>query len=254
MQIVIPGNPVPKARHRHAERKRTNPFERKNKRFNRLIIYDPQDKQKKFVSKQIKAQLNAYFDSENKEIVKKASDLSFARSFVLEVCTYHPIPVSDSKAEKNLKLWGLRPHNIKPDGSNLLKFIEDCANKILYKDDCQIVKGSFFKKYSNNPRTEINIMPIESHEDKEMESILGIYGPVEISQLSFDCEKLCKACAAIENDANHYLNLKTIALIISRIAESNADLLQKVTKKSPRYFEKELERGERLNNFKKENS
>jgi Holliday junction resolvase RusA-like endonuclease len=37
---------------------------------------------------------------------------------------------------------------VRPDGSNVLKIIEDGLNGIAYHDDSQIVKGSFLKVYA----------------------------------------------------------------------------------------------------------
>lgn len=48
-------------------------------------------------------------------------------------------------------------HIYKPDIDNLDKWILDCANSILYKDDCIICSLSVNKRYSSKPRTEITI-------------------------------------------------------------------------------------------------
>jgi len=51
-------------------------------------------------------------------------------------------------------------HKIKPDLSNLVKFIEDVATNILYKDDCLIAKIIATKVYDENPRTEFTLQRI----------------------------------------------------------------------------------------------
>jgi len=57
-----------------------------------------------------------------------------------------------------------KPHIFKPDLSNLIKFIEDVAQGIIYKDDC-IIASVFAKKiYDNNPRTEFTIKQLVSNE------------------------------------------------------------------------------------------
>ena len=48
-------------------------------------------------------------------------------------------------------------HHFKPDLSNLIKFVEDLANGIIYKDDSQISCITACKVYSQYPRTEFTI-------------------------------------------------------------------------------------------------
>lgn len=59
--------------------------------------------------------------------------------------------------KKKREQWIGKPHATKPDISNLIKFYEDVANKILFKDDCQIALGTWSKVYDDNPRTEFTI-------------------------------------------------------------------------------------------------
>lgn len=46
------------------------------------------------------------------------------------------------------------PHYTRPDTSNLIKFVEDALNGILYPDDAQIAIIEARKIYDFNPRTE----------------------------------------------------------------------------------------------------
>ena len=48
-------------------------------------------------------------------------------------------------------------HVIKPDLSNLIKFVEDTLNGSAWKDDSQIIALQAYKMYSDNPRTKIII-------------------------------------------------------------------------------------------------
>ena len=75
----------------------------------------------------------------------------------LNVTFYMPIPVSYSP-KKRLETVG-KPHMFKPDTSNLLKWIEDIATKIVYYDDCLISDVHATKVYDLNPRTEFTIVP-----------------------------------------------------------------------------------------------
>lgn len=57
----------------------------------------------------------------------------------------------------------LTHHNHRPDLSNLVKFYEDCAQGILYRDDCIIAMSLSMKLYDDEPRTEIYIVPLDEH-------------------------------------------------------------------------------------------
>lgn len=67
----------------------------------------------------------------------------------IAITFFMPIPRS-----YNMKIKEGDYHCITPDGSNLLKLIEDAANGILYRDDCQLAVHHIQKIYSHNPRTE----------------------------------------------------------------------------------------------------
>lgn len=67
---------------------------------------------------------------------------------------FMPIPSSIS-AKKRTEL---NHHFKKPDVDNLLKFVLDCLNGMLIKDDSQVYALSAQKLYSENPRTCIEII------------------------------------------------------------------------------------------------
>lgn len=85
----------------------------------------------------------------------------------LNVTFYLPIPSSISKKKKS-QLFG-SPHIFRPDLSNLIKYIEDVATGIIYRDDSLIAKITSFKLYDNNPRTEFTIEILDSPEIKEID-------------------------------------------------------------------------------------
>ena len=48
--------------------------------------------------------------------------------------------------------------NKKPDIDNMLKFYMDCMNTVIFHDDSAIITVNAHKRYSKDPRTEINII------------------------------------------------------------------------------------------------
>lgn len=121
---IIKGDPIPLARARHSQGK----------------VYDSQ-KHIKFVwAMDLKRQHDSepYFDG----------------PIEMHVIFYLPLPTS--RGQKKLDLIRGQWHIYKPDASNLLKFVEDVANKICYNDDCIIAKQTVEKVYDdgNGPRTE----------------------------------------------------------------------------------------------------
>jgi Holliday junction resolvase RusA-like endonuclease len=74
---------------------------------------------------------------------------------------YMPIPKSTSKKKKTMMMAGSIYHTKKPDCDNLEKFIWDCLNGLAWKDDAQVIRSTVFKRYDDNPRTEITIKKVE---------------------------------------------------------------------------------------------
>lgn len=50
----------------------------------------------------------------------------------------------------------------RPDLDNLLKGVLDALNCIVYKDDCQIVRLSAEKSFSDEPRIEMSVYELET--------------------------------------------------------------------------------------------
>lgn len=69
-----------------------------------------------------------------------------------------PLPKSYSKKKKD-SIVGLF-HNKKPDLTNLIKFYEDALNGVLYADDSQIVKIDAYKRWSDEPKTCIQLVSL----------------------------------------------------------------------------------------------
>lgn len=178
MRIVIPGDPIAKMRARHSRAK------------NFIRTYDPQSKEKNICKLKLKNAIKEALNGNDKDLVLDVSKISRAEDFDVSFYFYMEIPESNSIKEKNLKAWGVIPHNKKPDISNMIKFYEDCANEILFHDDSMISSGKYFKCYSNNPRTEIHIMAKKDFSMRDYCAVLSIFSPEEIEPLISSIYKL----------------------------------------------------------------
>lgn len=212
MKIVIPGDPIPKARHVKTKKG---------------FAYDPQWELKKRVSKFLEQEVKQFF-SKN-ENCKKGYKLAHGGAFEVNWYFHMPIPKSFSQTKRNACKWGLIEHTSKPDRSNLEKFYEDCANEILWKDDCQIVRGEIVKKYCSDdkPRTEIVMKAIRKH-DEEIKNIVGLFSPQEINSIVEDANSL----------SSNETNLFHVANFISKLADNHALKLAKIKKNYPGYWKK----------------
>ena len=74
----------------------------------------------------------------------------------LEALFMMPIPCSSNKKRLDMALGNIR-HTKKPDTDNLLKFVKDCANGIIWKDDSQVYSIYATKFYAETPGTTITI-------------------------------------------------------------------------------------------------
>lgn len=121
MNIIISGNPQPLKRHRHTRSGHTYNSQR-----------DLMD-QTSFIVKS--------------QWLKKpySTPLSLSLKFFM------PIPKRSPK-----KMLGT-PHYKRPDIDNLIKFILDSLNGVLWIDDSIISELTALKLYDSNPRTEIEI-------------------------------------------------------------------------------------------------
>lgn len=227
MRIVIPGNPIPKKRHRcrcvqgHGQ------------------AYDEQVKQEMpYVKAQMLSAWNAAFDSPKKEISLDASKIACAESLEVHWHFYLPANESEATSQKNAKFWGFIDANGKPDFDNLIKFYCDCANGVMWSDDKIIINGSYQKSFSENPRTEIEIMSKkELIVDKKVEGVMKLFSPSQLKEFLKDASEFSTiprdsvdemvSRAYHENKADF---LSQAAMLLSEFALKYADLLKKVQK------------------------
>lgn len=86
----------------------------------------------------------------------------FDGPLLFDITFFMKIPASLSPGQR--ARMHLTHHSIKPDASNLLKFIEDAATGILYFDDRQIAQVKLSKYWSLEPRTLLTIKPLNPHD------------------------------------------------------------------------------------------
>lgn len=130
MTITIPGIPIAKKRPR---------FARKGK-F--VMTYNPQETEEGRFLFEVQKQWNQ---------VPIESPLRVKCYFGM------PIPKGTSGKKFEAMIKHEIRHTKRPDISNLVKFVEDCLNSVVWKDDSQIVYLAGEKFYSEEPKTVIMI-------------------------------------------------------------------------------------------------
>lgn len=79
----------------------------------------------------------------------------------LFVRVYKPSLKSFSKKKRAAAESGqLRP-TTKPDVDNYVKGVKDACNQVIWKDDSQVVELYVSKWYSENPRVEVMVKPMD---------------------------------------------------------------------------------------------
>ena len=129
LSLIIPGKPIAQKRHRHTKKGFT---------------YDPSKLEKDdFISK-----------------IEKKPKLPFNFNIHLQLYFYIPRPKNHYRTGKysdQLKKGVPYYCKSRPDIDNYIKFVMDCLNGIIYKDDSQVVHVEATKIYSTDPQTIIII-------------------------------------------------------------------------------------------------
>ena len=148
---------------------------------------------------------------------------------------------SDSKGQKNAKLWGFEPCNLKPDLDNLEKFYLDCASGILFQDDRMIISLQSKKKYDKNPRTEIIVMPKkELNLEDKVKSALKLFGPDRLKEFLEDAKKIERTLPADFEEHEGDLRrewLTSCATTLISFADKYSDDLKKIKCKAALHTE-----------------
>lgn len=223
--FTIPGEPIPKARHRTFTR---NGFTR---------AYDPQEKEKRRVQKFLAAQMNVALNDPDKAVALQAAALAKDNALDIEMNFYMPIRKSETQASRNAKLWGFENHTSKPDLDNLEKFYLDCGNGIIYPDDRYVVSVKKKKLYSKNPRTEIKIMQKKKHNLSPVaQGILIMFGPEKLQEFLAHAAKfipLMQKNPEIFRDNDEEVFLEATSRLLSDFANKWYADLARIHKKFP---------------------
>ncbi len=123
-----------------------------------VSVYDPQKKEKDQVRWQVKSQYR-----EKPLSVPLFLDLIFGLA----------IPKSTSRIRRKCMLENEIVPMKRPDVDNLIKFILDCLNGILFDDDSQIISLHARKIYSEYPRTIIRVENLHKKSGEQDESTSG---------------------------------------------------------------------------------
>jgi Holliday junction resolvase RusA-like endonuclease len=222
MKIVIPGDPIPKARARMFARGKT------------IQTYDPQHQSKAQVRDWMTQQVRRWFDSENKRIVMDASNLLQVDALWVRLVFTLPHPRNLARSKINAILWGLTNPTSKPDVDNLAKFYLDCANGVLYRDDAQIVTLVARKLYGDKPQTEIEIMPAIPKLPRAAQGILEEFSPKDLKEFIKVSDELANLVLDMDQE-DVEVDKEQVARAISAIADGYASTLMRIHKKFPRY-------------------
>jgi Holliday junction resolvase RusA-like endonuclease len=105
------------------------------------------------------------FDSQKKlkrdwaiYLLQQYKDTPIKTCISLDVTFFMP-PADKMKQMKKDALCS-KPHFYKPDLSNMIKWVEDCCNGIVFDDDCLIASISAKKIYDLVARTEFTIQEL----------------------------------------------------------------------------------------------
>lgn len=162
---------------------------------------------------------------------------------------YFMAPQSYSAIKRNSLIWFEYP--TVSDLDNLAKFYLDCCNDIVFSDDRQIVELKCRKFYSKTPHVEINIMAKHITVEKEVGTILGLYGQEELINFFEIAVELCELYSIDESfdwvkdelktnddDEVRVVRLTRTAYLLSKLAFNHANLLKTIERKCPGFWQK----------------
>ena len=128
--LKIPGKPIAKKRPRFARRGKFT------------ITYSDQETEEGRFILEVKQQLDGH--------TLMTGPISMVVSFDFERPKSH---FGTGRNANKLKPSAPDYHVCKPDKDNLVKFLKDCFNNLVWKDDCQVFESTEIKRYSDTAKT-----------------------------------------------------------------------------------------------------
>ncbi len=213
MRIVLPGNPIPKARPKFCVRGR------------HAMAYDSQAK----IMTEKRAEL-CYLAKQD-----QPDDLEayFSHPLSVRLWFHMPVTVSSSAAQKNAKLNGLVMPSIKPDIDNLVKTIFDISNDCLWRDDSQIVELHATQQYSETPCTVIEIKVITMNLSEHATQMMHLFSPAALEKLESDVSCLWSTLESLRltSREDREMNIETAASAMKAFATTYGLALKKMAGK-----------------------
>ncbi len=213
MRIIIPGNPIAKARPKFCVRGR------------QAMAYDPQAK--------LMAEKRAELSFIAKQDQQEDFEGLFNASLIVRLWFHMPVQENASKVERNAKLNGLIRPAIKPDIDNLIKLVLDISNGQLWHDDSQIVELHAYQQYSENPCTIIEIEDIKINMNEDSEKFLRLFSPTTLEKFESDvsCLRVSLEALRLTHRSDREKNLEAASAILKDFANTYALALKKMASK-----------------------
>lgn len=137
----------------------STPVAQKQTRFCRvgetIRTYDPSCKEKEMIQWQVKAY---------------APPQPLTCPVKLDLTFYLPIPKSTSSSKRRQMINQVIVPMVKPDVDNLGYLITNSLKKIFYNDDAQIVDLCMRKRYGEEPKTVVKVIPIINSEQTKVDN------------------------------------------------------------------------------------
>jgi len=202
VKIIINHPPTAKKRHRMFVK------------GNAVHSYDPQTFEKELFKASLRNEILMLKYDENNKIDEKDFNLPYNGPLYVTLTFFMPIPETLSLSKKTALLW-IPNHSSKPDLDNLAKFILDVGNDILWKDDRMITSLGLVKKYSFNPKIEIEVITMDKRLSEEDKKILGLFSPRKV-------ESILELLKGI-NPKKYIENIEGVILVLKELANHNKE-------------------------------
>lgn len=150
---------------------------------------------------------------------------------------YQSPPKDLSKKVDAYNRWGafsqerqwIKAHHTRQDLDNLCKFFLDALTGIVYHDDHQIVELMSYKRYSNQPHTEIGITAMSEIDLSVIDKfVFELLKPDDVKEIT---QRFIELAPALENPVLTHSDLQDIADTIKDISLKYGWVFSKIEKK-----------------------